>query len=130
MKTFKVLLTAVALCMASVAFSQTFFIKGEVDVTQPLMGKLLDLSQKVTTQQANSDYTIDCSNILLTNTLEAQGYVMVVETKTGNIIAKSQSTSASVSSQDKLNGKSPQAKIAKKIADKYLADMLAKCPKK
>jgi hypothetical protein len=129
MKTLKALFTVAALGLASIAFSQTYYVKGDADVVQSLVGKMIDLGQKVTTQQPNSEYTIDCSNILAKNPLEAQGFVMVTETKTGDIIAKSQSASASISSKDKLAGQSAQAKVAKKIADKYLTDMLAKCKK-
>ena len=129
MKTRKALITLVALAISSFAFSQAYFVKGDADVTQSLVGKMIDLNQKVTTQQANADYIIDCSNILSKNGMDAEGFIMVTEAKTGNIIAKSQSASASISSKDKLEGKTPQAKVAKKIADKYLVDMLAKCKK-
>jgi len=107
-----------------VCLSQTFYIEKTTEgYEQPIIDKLLELNQKITAKQETSDYTIQC---IISNKggwgVPAEGRIIILESKTGNVLLKSNSAKAMV---NMFRGfQNPRFLIMKKIAKDYLHELL------
>ena len=103
-------------------YSQTYFVEKTVEgFEQPIIDKLLQLNKKITTKSENSEYTIQCL-ISKTGMGRAKGAIMIVDTKTGNLIVKSKEAHGQTSM---LNGyANPKMQAMKKIAENELEELL------
>ena len=123
------LIFALFLLLGTMSYAQTYYVKPENGIEQPIINKLIDLKQNVTMKRENSDYTIDCSNIILIRSLKAKGFVIITDSKTGNVLAKSDEITGAVSDWGKMAGKDARYKATEKFSDKYLSEMILKLKK-
>ena len=130
MKTMKAILSLFfLLVVGSVASAQTFYVEKTLEgYEQPIIEKLLALNKKTTTEPKTSDYTIIC---IITERggphKRARGYVKILDTKTGNMLARSEE-SKGVSSA--FNGmENPRLNLMERQAKNYLENLLSELKK-
>lgn len=106
-----------------VTSERTFYVEKTPDgFEQPIIDKLVELNKKITAKQENSDYTIQCI-ISKTGMGRAKGSIAIVETKTGNLLLKSELVNGQTSA---FNGyANPKMITMKKIAEDYLLELLS-----
>lgn len=125
----KLLILALSLLLGTMSYGQTYYVKPKDGIEQPIINKLIDFKQNVTMKQENSDYTIDCSNIVLIRSLKAKGFVIITDSKTGNLLAKSDEITGAINDWSKLAGKDARYRATEKFSDKYLSEMILKLKK-
>jgi len=90
---------------------------------QPIADKLVALNKKIATSKETSNYTIQC--IIEDHSSfksSAKGYIAILDTKTGNVISKSELAKGVC---NLFNGYTNSRKmVMKKIAKRYLGDIL------
>ncbi len=125
----KILILALSLLLGTMGYAQTYYVKPKDGIEQPIINKLIDLKQNVTMKQENSDYTIDCSNIVLIRSLKAKGFVIITDSKTGNVLGKSDEITGAINDWGKMAGKDARYKATEKFSEKYLSEMILKLKK-
>lgn len=118
----KTTLFALLFIVSFFTYSQTYYVeKVEEGFEQPIIDKLLELNKKVTTKQESSDFTIKCL-ISKTGMGRAKGSVMLLDSKTGDLLSKSKEVNGQASA---FNGyANPKMITMKKIASDYLENLL------
>lgn len=103
------------------AYSQTYYVKENETFEKPIIAKLLELNQQVTTKQDSSTYTIECVVTHL-GISESSGYVIITDTKSGVMLARSKEEKGTTNA---FNGYENSRKAAmEKVAKKDLANTL------
>lgn len=121
------LITLSFVFITNLIYSQTFYVEKAADgLDQPIIDKLLELNKKITTKQENSEYTIQC-NVSKTGMGRAKGSITILDTKTGDLLLKSEVVNGQTSA---FNGyANPQMIAIKKIANDYLSNLLLELEK-
>jgi hypothetical protein len=106
-----------------VSSERTFYVEKTSDgFEQPIIDKLVELNKKITTKKENSYYTIQCI-ISKTGMGRAKGSIEIIESKTGNLLLKSELVNGQTSA---FNGyANPKMITMKKIAQDYLLELLS-----
>ncbi len=118
----KLLILVLSLLLGTMTHAQTYYVKENQTYEQPIIDKLIELNQKVTTKRENSEYTIECI-VEKSSTERTRGHLIIIDTKTGDIIA----TSAEEKGGDnQYTGKKAGTVIMQKIAKNELATLLLK----
>lgn len=114
------------LFLGSISYAQTYFVKPNETFEKPIMSKMMELNQKITTKQDSSTYTVECV-VSKSGFGKASAYIIITETKSGNVITKSEEEKGATSA---FNGYANPCMVAmEKVAKKDLANCLLKAHK-
>jgi hypothetical protein len=108
------------ICLASKA-QRIYVEKTDNGYEQPIVDKLLSDNYKITFKKDSADYIIMCI-ISKTGMGRASGSIAIVNNKNGDLLVKSKEV---VGQTAMWNGyENPKMACMKKIADKYLTDLI------
>lgn len=107
-----------------ISSAQSFYVeKTAVGYEQPIINKLIELKKEITTKQESSKFTIQC--VISKKPAygsPGQGYIIILDTKSGTMVAKSESAEGMV---NMFRGfKNPNWVIMEKVAKKHLEKAL------
>jgi hypothetical protein len=124
----KYLLVFVALFIGSSASAQKIYVeKTDGGYEQPILDKLISNNYKITFKKDSADYVIMCI-IGSSGIGRSKGSIAIVDNKSGNLLVKSKEVTGQTSA---FNGYANTKMLSmKKIADKYLIDLLNSIIKK
>jgi hypothetical protein len=108
----------------TVSYAQTFYVeKTDGGYEQPILDKLIELKKEITSKPESSNYTIQC--VISRKPAygkPGEGYVIILETVSGNLITKSESAEGMV---NMFRGfKNPKWVIMEKVAKRHLEKTL------
>jgi len=105
-------------------FSQRIYVeKTDNGYEQPIIDKLISEDYQITFKQDSADYIVKCI-IGKTGMGRAKGSVAIIDNKSGDLLAKTKEVNGQTAI---TNGyANPKMVAMKKIADKYLIDLVRK----
>jgi hypothetical protein len=105
-------------------FSQRIYVeKTDNGYEQPIIDKLISEGYQITFKQDSADYMVKCI-IGKTGMGRAKGSVAIIDNKSGDLLAKTKDVNGQTAI---TNGyANPKMVAMKKIADKYLIDLVRK----
>ncbi len=122
----KKILTLLSIFISShvVSYAQTFYVeKTDGGYEQPILDKLIELKKEITSKPESSNYTIQC--VISRKPAygkPGEGYVIILETVSGNLITKSESAEGMI---NMFRGfKNPKWVIMEKVAKRHLEKTL------
>ncbi len=122
------ILSTILLMGISSSYSQKFYVeKTDNGYEQPILDKLISENCKITFKQDSADYTIKCI-IGKTGMGRAKGSVAIIDNRSGDLLSKTKDVKGQTAI---TNGyANPKMVAMKKIANKYLMDLIKKYAKK
>lgn len=114
----KKLLLLISLCLPGSLMAQKFFVEKTIEGTErPIINKLIESDYKIVFKEDSADYTIK-TVINEVRKDKARGYLIIVNPKSGEMVAKTEQESANSNVYNGLQN--AKVRVVNKIVDRYL----------